>query len=275
MSPQPLPRSKQHVRRTTLDGARVLVAEDNLVNLEVARFHLEDLGCRADAAVNGAEALALATREPFDFILLDCQMPVMDGFEALAALRALGADHFNGHVPILAVTAADDTQSKQACARAGFDGFLSKPFSAAQLRAALLSEAAAETVVTQSLAATEAPTLDRGHLTAFVADFGMDTMPSLLASYVKMLSDSIQRLDLCVTQNDAAGLQALGHKLTGASGTIGARRLQQYSKEIDTRGKNKQLQVTPDACALRGHIMTTRAILAPLTSENELRAFLA
>lgn len=133
-----------HARQLSLDaagapaGARVLVAEDNEVNLEVAKFHLENLGCTATSAVNGAEALDLARQCAFDFVLMDCQMPVMDGFEALMRIRLLERGANRQRVPIIAVTAADDLESQQECDRAGFDGFLAKPYSADQLKAALL-----------------------------------------------------------------------------------------------------------------------------------------
>jgi two-component system, sensor histidine kinase and response regulator len=255
-----------------LAGAKVLVAEDNLVNLEVARFHLEDLGCIPASAINGAEAVALAQRETFDFVLMDCQMPVMDGFAALAAIRALGHANANANVPILAVTAADDDQTKQECARAGFDGFLSKPFSAAQLRTALLGD----WQINQPPAAKPqtTPILDAAVFAAFVADFGLDTAPSLIESYVKLLSDSLVRFEHCQAANDTAGLQALAHKLSGASGMIGASQLQTIARGIDAAGKAKQLQFSPGVCALRDDIAATHAFLAPLQREAALAAFL-
>jgi two-component system, sensor histidine kinase and response regulator len=272
--PLPHQNDKAQVARLSLVGAKVLVAEDNLVNLEVARFHLEDLGCLHASAVNGAEAVDMAKRENFDYILMDCQMPIMDGFAALAAIRALGQSSANATAPILAVTAADDEQTKQQCARAGFDGFLSKPFSAEQLRIALLREQQAKQ---PSISATPATfsVLNASIFSAFVNDFGLDTAPSLIASYVKLLNDSLARFDRCHAENDVAGLQALSHKLAGASGTIGASRLQAISKSIDTKGKARQLQFTPEVCALRGDIVEAYALLSPLQTEPALAAHLA
>jgi CheY-like chemotaxis protein/HPt (histidine-containing phosphotransfer) domain-containing protein len=272
--PQQLEAAAFRTSRTSLAGAQVLIAEDNLVNLEVARFHLEDLGCVSASAVNGAEALALAERQAFDFILMDCQMPVMDGFAALSAIRGLGAGHVNATTPILAVTAADDTQSKTECARAGFDGFLAKPYSAEQLRAALLGEKSA-TVATDAPTPDVAELLDAAIFVAFVNDFGLDTAPSLIESYVKLLTDSIGRFDQSVASADLAGLGALGHKLAGASGMIGARRLQTLAKHIDARGKKNQLALTPDVLALRSEIVATHQLVEPLCGPAALEAYLA
>ncbi len=258
--------------RQILAGAKVLIAEDNLVNLEVARFHLEGLGCIPATALNGAEAVDLARRESFDFILMDCQMPVMDGFTALAAIRALGKTNPNSAAPILAVTAADDDQTKQACARAGFDGFLSKPFSAAELLAALLREQPANQSAPTAAQTTQI--LDPTIFAAFVADFGLDTAPSLIESYVKLLADSLVRFDHCQAGTDIAGLQALGHKLSGASGMIGASQLQTTARAIDAAGKAKRLQFTPGVCALRDDIAATHAAFAPLQLEAALATYL-
>jgi two-component system, sensor histidine kinase and response regulator len=273
VSTMPLLKDQRPSARQTLAGVKVLIAEDNLVNLEVARFHLEDLGCTYASAINGAEAVDLAKREAFDFILMDCQMPVMDGFAALAAIRALGNTNPNAVAPILAVTAADDDQTKQECARAGFDGFLSKPFSAAELRTALLGDRQ----INQPPAATSrtTPLLDAAVFAAFVADFGLDTAPSLIGSYVKLLTDSLVRFDQCHAGIDTAGLQALAHKLSGASGMIGASKLQTAAKAIDAAGKAKKLQFSPEVCTLRGDITATYATLAPLQTEAALAAHLS
>jgi CheY-like chemotaxis protein/HPt (histidine-containing phosphotransfer) domain-containing protein len=285
LSSRPIPRELVSVQqqlqaaafrtsRTSLAGANVLIAEDNLVNLEVARFHLEDLGCVSASAVNGAEALALAERQPFDFILMDCQMPVMDGFAALHAIRGLGAGHVNATTPILAVTAADDAQSKSECARAGFDGFLAKPYSAEQLRMALLREVSP--VIAVDAPATDGESLlDAAAFRAFVDDFGIDTAPSLLESYVKSLADSIPRFHQCVAASDLRGLQALGHKLAGASGMVGARRLQMLAKDIDAMGKQNRLGFTPEVMALGDEIVAAHRLFEPLCGSAALEDFLA
>jgi two-component system, sensor histidine kinase and response regulator len=269
--------------RASLVGASVLIAEDNLVNLEVARFHLEDLGCVAMAALNGAEALDLAQRYAFDFILMDCQMPVMDGFAARAAIRALDPTHKNATTPIFAVTAADDAQSQRFCAIEGFDGFLAKPFTAMQLEAALLGCGGASVSSTPAPTAAQRhqcdreyrPLLDRVTFTAFVEDFGLATSLSLIASLTKSLEESVGKFDQYAEVNDVAGLRALGHKLAGAAGTVGAQRLAALSKKIDVDGKKGQLAFTTEVRGLRELIIGTLEIFAPMQSEGGLSTFLS
>lgn len=101
---------------------RVLVAEDNPVNRLVTARMLEKLGAVCTVAIDGRAALEAATAEEFDLILMDCQMPEMDGFEATREIRRAGVS-----TPIVALTARAITGEKEKCIAAGMDGFLTKP----------------------------------------------------------------------------------------------------------------------------------------------------
>jgi signal transduction histidine kinase/CheY-like chemotaxis protein len=112
----------------------VLLAEDNEVNQAVAVGMLETLGCRVHVAANGAEAVALARRRPFDIVLMDCQMPVMDGYTATERLRAAEREEGGARLPIVALTANALQGDREHCIAAGMDDFLSKPYTVEQLR---------------------------------------------------------------------------------------------------------------------------------------------
>ena len=117
-------------------GLRVLVAEDNAINQRVLREMLDRLGCISVFAHDGAEAvLALRERE-FDLVLMDCQMPTMDGFAATRAIRDL--ECASSLVPIIALTANVLPADRRACAEAGMNDFLSKPIKKNQLRNVML-----------------------------------------------------------------------------------------------------------------------------------------
>ena len=130
------PRAPRRARRARGRAMRVLVAEDNAVNQQVAVGMLEREGHRPAVAANGREALALLEREPFDLILMDVQMPELDGLETAAAIRER-EKVTGGHVPIVAVTAHAMRGDAERCLAAGMDAYLTKPLELRQLRATL------------------------------------------------------------------------------------------------------------------------------------------
>ncbi len=107
-------------------SCRVLVADDNAVNLKVAARLLQKMGCSVDVAANGLEAIAMWQRLPFDLVFMDCQMPEMDGYEATRQIRMLEAA-VGGHTPIVAMTAHALQGDRERCIDAGMDDYVSKP----------------------------------------------------------------------------------------------------------------------------------------------------
>ena len=118
----PTAEAAEHAR---YDGLRVLLAEDIRTNQLIGIRMLEKLGCRVGVAANGAEAVTMAKDFPYDLILMDMQMPEMDGLEATVKIRGMGGEFTR--LPIVALTANVMESDREACTRAGMDGFLSKP----------------------------------------------------------------------------------------------------------------------------------------------------
>ncbi len=130
--------ARSHAGNMVKFDASVLLVEDNLVNLELAEASLTDFGCAVTCATNGAEGVEAWRAGSFDLILMDCQMPTMDGFEATAHIRAAEAAHGDGvHIPIVALTAHVLEEHRDQCLAAGMDDYLSKPFDRESLSAML------------------------------------------------------------------------------------------------------------------------------------------
>jgi CheY-like chemotaxis protein len=125
----PSPTLKDSVDRTVRLAARVLLVEDNAVNQDVAAAMVRELGCTTDVADNGCAALELMARQHYDAVLMDCQMPVMDGFVATAEIRRRERDGgYKRPIPVIALTADAFAGDRERCLDAGMSDYLAKPF---------------------------------------------------------------------------------------------------------------------------------------------------
>jgi CheY-like chemotaxis protein len=114
-------------RAAVAQDIRILLVDDNLINQQVAQGKLRTLGYAPDVATNGAEAIIALEQINYDLVLMDCQMPVMDGFAATGVIRDPGSNVLNHSVPVIAMTANDMKSDRERCHAAGMDDFLTKP----------------------------------------------------------------------------------------------------------------------------------------------------
>jgi CheY-like chemotaxis protein len=204
---------------------RVLVADDVAANRMVARAMLAAAGHRVDSASDGAEAVAAVEREAYDVVLMDVQMPVMDGLEATRRIRAL--DGGRGRVPILAVTASALPEQVAACHAAGMDGHLPKPIDRESLLSAvgrLASGGAFAGAPAPDDAKAEAPLLDRAALGNLASDLG-PTAEVVIGEFVAELRLGVEALSNPGIVADLPRLRHASHRLLGAARTLGCRRL--------------------------------------------------
>ncbi|HEX7648603.1 MAG TPA: response regulator [Noviherbaspirillum sp.] len=219
-------------------GRRILVADDNSVNLHVARRMLEKLGCRVDVAVDGREALEMHRAQPYELILMDCQMPGMDGREAASRIRAL--DGAASHVPVVAVTACATPSERECCLSAGMNDFIAKP-----LRPQVLDAALTKWLTTQKVAASAAPTCN-DELDTVRDMFGKD-FAELAALYMNDSPPRIEMLQAAAAEGDSATVAKVAHAFSGSSASIGASGLAALCKDLEREAKAGKL----DQFALR------------------------
>jgi PAS domain S-box-containing protein len=223
---------------------RILVAEDNAVNQRVVVRMIEKLGYRADVAATGLEVLAAIERQPYDLVLMDVQMPDMDGLAATREIRRRRPGETGPS--ILAMTANARREDEAACLGAGMDGFIAKPVRLEILRDALAQVASQAAV---SVAALDVAAFER--LRALERD-----APGVLREIVTLyLSDTPARVDsmrAAAEVRDAEKLGSLAHGLKGSSGYIGAREMELLCAEIERGARAGRMDVAVERTAALG-----------------------
>ncbi|WP_181705126.1 ATP-binding protein [Chthonobacter rhizosphaerae] len=218
----PEPRPAERPAAEAAEALDILVAEDNVVNQEVAARILGRLGHRVTIANNGAEALALVSSRTFSVVLMDMQMPVMDGLEATRAIRA--GEKQSRRLPIIAMTANAFTTDRDACLAAGMDGFLTKPVDRASLAATLSALAggrAAAPPEAAAVAAVEKGAVRMSRVAALHDELGPDAVDFLLTSFLDDTVGLVGEMSEALQAGDEAALRAVLHTLKGSAANVG------------------------------------------------------
>jgi CheY-like chemotaxis protein len=215
---------------------RILLAEDNTVNQIVATRILEKQGYAVTVVGDGQTVLATLAQESFDLILMDIQMPVMDGLEATATIRR--QEKMQGsHVPIIAMTAHAMRGDRERCLAAGMDGYVTKPIQANDLSDAITSLLH---VASQPAPPVVTPPLDfRAALRNVDGDQAMlvDMFEAFLQDYPKQLAEIREAIDT----RDAECMAQVAHSLKGAVGYFGAQTVYALAYQLETIGRRAEL----------------------------------
>ncbi|WP_427017594.1 response regulator [Pseudarthrobacter sp. P1] len=209
---------------------RVLIVEDNEVNQLVAREMVSKLGYRVEVVANGFDAVAATGTAHFDAILMDCHMPVMDGFEATRAIRA--RDGPTGRLPIIAMTAGALDEDRQRCLAAGMDDYLAKPVDYSALDATL-----ARWVGGTPSGPSEAAAVDPARLEVLrslgPAD-GLGLLPAAAEAFRSDVPGSLATLRDALAGGQGDVLARAAHKLKGAAANIGAAAAASICAELES-----------------------------------------
>jgi signal transduction histidine kinase/CheY-like chemotaxis protein/HPt (histidine-containing phosphotransfer) domain-containing protein len=219
---------EEEVRREVRGAIRVLVAEDNEINQVVAREVLERGGFACEVVRDGAAALDALTREAYDVVLMDCQMPIMDGFEATAEIRRRGMLSRSGQpVPVIALTASAIQGDRERCEAAGMSAYLTKPLDPKTVIQTI--QGIVGTVATDG--GEEAP-LDLAELRARCMG-NEELVARVLAAFQENLPKQLAQLEGDSSGVDRAALGRVAHAIKGVAATLAAHGLQGAAASLD------------------------------------------
>jgi CheY-like chemotaxis protein/HPt (histidine-containing phosphotransfer) domain-containing protein len=216
------------------ERARVLVVDDNPVNQRVSLRMLEKLGHSVDVADNGIGALAALGRVHYDAVLMDCQMPEMDGFDATREIRR--REGSERHTPIIAMTAGAMSGDEEKCLDSGMDAYLSKPVKARAL-AEMVARWTAPVQHSRPGAArddTIRGLLDQTYVSG-LRDLGADEFDKLVRLFLKDGSARVLGLRQAQADNDSRAMVKLAHSLKGSASSFGAGSLAARCGELQAR----------------------------------------
>jgi len=218
---------------------RVLLVEDNAVNQKVAVRFLERMGCEVHVTDNGAAGVKAWRQAPYDLILMDLQMPEMDGIAATRRIRELELGS-GLHIPIVALTANAMTGQLERCLEAGMDGFLTKPLEIARLHETLERYGLSVTLDQHESGLRErndVPPIDLARLNE-LADCDHDFIHELTLTFIASGEQILQEAAAALAGFDRLALERASHKLKGASANIHAEPLRARAHELERQAHN-------------------------------------
>jgi len=233
-------------------GLRLLVAEDNPVSRKLALLRLQALGCAADSAADGREAVAATAARHYDLVLMDCRMPEMDGFAAAAAIRARPGVEGRRTV-IIGMAAGPLGGDRERCAAAGMDDCVGKPVLREDLAAAI---------------GRWFGSVDPAALKGLLALGDEAAVRDIIDGFAKDAGARLSGLRAAAAGGDAAALEPLAQALKGISGTIGAKGVERLAARLETMGREKRLE---DAAGLVESLESEVAEAVKLLRAGSLR----
>jgi signal transduction histidine kinase/DNA-binding response OmpR family regulator len=220
---------------------RILLVEDNITNQKVALNILKKFGYNADAASNGKEAVKALEMKPYDIVLMDCQMPEMDGYEATGEIRNPESKVLDHKVPVIALTAHAMKGDREKCLEAGMDDYLCKPVNPQEL-----CDILEKWVAKQNYSLQEETTVSDIKPVQDIFDkaslidrlMGDEELANkILGEFLEDVRRMITALKEALDNDDASLVQHRAHTLNGASATVGALALQEMAHHIEVAGE--------------------------------------
>jgi signal transduction histidine kinase/DNA-binding response OmpR family regulator/HPt (histidine-containing phosphotransfer) domain-containing protein len=256
-------------------GCRILLVEDNPVNQELGCEMLRSLGCSVAVAEDGAKALDAVRQGAYAAVLMDCQMPVMDGFEATRRLRDAEQARGAARLPVVALTANALQGDRERCLAAGMDDYLSKPFTLAQL-AKILGRWVPAGDSVEPVTAQEPPPGDRAEprldpqaldaVRALQRPGAPDMVRRIVGLYLESAAKLVPALREAAASGEGPAVRAAAHSLKSASANVGAMRLSVLCKELEGLAREGSLDTAQaKAAAIAAELDAVALVLAATT----------
>jgi CheY-like chemotaxis protein len=230
-----------------LKKARILLVEDSFINQKVAKGMLNNLGYLVDVVENGKEALDALENQDYDLVIMDCQMPVMDGYTATEEIRKR-EQLTHRRTPIIAHTAHAMTYDKDKCLKAGMDDYISKPITQVAMKEIVekwLVQQTTDETMNETEIKTEEDVLDQSVLEDLFT-LEESGQPGLLKELVDYYVDStpqqIEEIRLAAAEKDCKKLEKLTHALKGSSNSLGLKQLASVCLELEMKGRANSLE---------------------------------
>jgi CheY-like chemotaxis protein len=230
---------------------KVLVAEDNVVSQQVARHYLQAMGCNVVVVEDGHAAVAACARQEFGLVLMDLQMPYMDGLRATQEIRK--QERPGHHVPILALTARSASDELARCTAAGMNGLLTKPLDISRLRQVLDRFGVARSAL-EPITEPGAQVNDPVDLMTLRAKFSGDTaiVRRLCQTFITTLSQALDEIDGAIAAGERPRIRLLAHKIRSGGSRVYAHRLAAIAANIESEAMTAPIpQLSAAADALR------------------------
>lgn len=236
--------TRHTVAESARRGTRILLAEDNPSNQKVAQAILKKLGYRADVVTNGVEAVSALSRIPYDLVLMDCQMPEMDGLEATRLIRDPASGVLNPQTPIVAMTANAMQGDRKRCIDAGMNDYLAKPVKPEEL-----AEVLKRWIHRAPEAGNRKQSREKDPPPAVLVNDGVfhesdllgrlmgdrELAREIVAGFLEDIPIQVRKLKDMVSRGDAAGARRQAHAIKGAAANIGAPALRKAALELEDK----------------------------------------
>jgi CheY-like chemotaxis protein/HPt (histidine-containing phosphotransfer) domain-containing protein len=282
LSANALPVSTIEKQQVAVQG-NILLVEDHPVNQEYAVQILSGLGVELDLAGNGVEALRRLQEQHYDLVLMDCQMPVMDGYRATELIRQKEQENGSPRLRIIALTANAMIEDRQRCISAGMDDYLSKPFNKAQITillqrwlpdasgsiAVVVEDATATKAVEPAMAESNAPLLPATIAQLQEMDDNDGFFNRIIDAYLEKSPADIEQLNQGLAHSDLDALRKAAHSFKSSSYNLGAHKLAELCKTLEKTVRDKDLEQAGSLCvSIDGEYQRVREALIKIKENN-------